>query len=177
MEIWLRTNVRPMLFGMIPAATVGLLGLVLLCGWPSYSPPTWLRVLAGSLAVLAFGNLAIQLWQLRRPRLAYADGNLLVWLRPGPAIRVPVDAVECFWFGRVPTLLQGKRNEKLEESIIKIRIADRAAEWHRQPVSRHLGEWQDGYITIRGTWCEPLTIDVVNRLNQRLADVACAAAR
>jgi hypothetical protein len=32
-------------------------------------------------------------------------------------------------------------------------------------------------VTIRGTWCEPLSVGLVNRLNQRLAEVSRAASR
>jgi hypothetical protein len=99
----------------------------------------------------------------------------LVWLRSGPPIRVPVGAVECFWLGHAASLLPGKRNQRTETQTIVIRIADKAVEWRQQDVKRQLGSWCDGYVTIRGTWCEPLNIEVVNRLNRRLAEVAAAA--
>jgi len=71
--------------------------------------------------------------------------------------------------------LPGKRNQRTETQTIVIRIADKAVEWRQQDVKRQLGSWCDGYVTIRGTWCEPLNIEVVNRLNRRLAEVAAAA--
>ena len=55
--------------------------------------------------------------------------------------------------------------------------SDRAEAWHRQEVKPGLGKWCEGYITIRGTWCEPLSVGLVNRLNQRLAEVARAVSR
>ena len=58
-----------------------------------------------------------------------------------------------------------------------IRIADSATEWRQQEVKPQLGKWCEGYITIRGTWCEPLSIDLINRLNERLAEVNRAPAR
>ena len=51
------------------------------------------------------------------------------------------------------------------------RLSQRETDWAHRDVKRALGHWCDGYITIRGTWCEPLNSDVVRRLNRRLADV------
>ena len=48
---------------------------------------------------------------------------------------------------------------------------DAAHEWRRSETKPSLGHWCDGYITIRGTWCEPLSIELVNRLNTRLFEV------
>ena len=41
---------------------------------------------------------------------------------------------------------------------------------HRD-VKPALGHWCDAYITIYGTWCEPLTTEVFSRMNKRLAEV------
>lgn len=176
MEIWLRTNSRALLLGMVPPLLLGLIGLALALGIPG-APPIWLRMGGGilaSVAVLAIGLLA---WNLRRPRLAYQDGHLLIWLRSGQPFRVPVDLVECFWLGQAPSLLPGKRHANTEAAALVIRIADRAAQWRQQLVKPQLGKWCEGYVTIRGTWCEPLGLDVVNRLNQRLSEVTRTAAK
>jgi hypothetical protein len=50
-------------------------------------------------------------------------------------------------------------------------LAESATQWHQMPVRASLGEWCDGYITVRGMWCEPLTIKLVTDLNRRLAQV------
>jgi hypothetical protein len=55
-----------------------------------------------------------------------------------------------------------------------IRIAESAADWQHVEVKPQLGSWCGGYVTVRGTWCEPLSISLVNRLNQRLAEVTAA---
>jgi hypothetical protein len=34
-----------------------------------------------------------------------------------------------------------------------------------------LGAWCDSYVTIRGTWCEPLNGELIRRLNRRLREV------
>ena len=177
MEIWLRTNTRAVLFGAALPLAIGLLGLLLLLGLPDREPAAWMRGL-GAVLLLASGALLLALLrQLRQPRLAYADAHLLVYLRSGAPFRVPVEAVECFWLGQAPSLLPGKRHAHTETAAVVIRIADRATEWRQQEVKPQLGLWCEGYLTIRGTWCEPLSLELVQRLNQRLAEVSRAASR
>ena len=171
MEIWLRTNVRAVLFGAILPLAVGLVGMALCLGLPGRAPAAWVRGVGIGLIVVAGLTIVLLVLQLRQPRLAYCDGQLLVWLRSGSPIRVPIGAVECFWLGHGASLLPGKRNERTETQTIVIRIADKAVEWRQQEVKPQLGAWCDGYVTIRGTWCEPLNLEVVNRLNRRLAEV------
>ena len=131
----------------------------------------WIRVTGLVLAVLSAAQIVQLLRQMRRPRMAYRAGELLLWLRGAAPIHVPIEVVECFWLGQAPSLLPGKRHEHTEAAAIVIRLAERAAEWRHQDVRPQLGAWCEGYVTIRGTWCEPLSIDVVNRLNRRLAEV------
>jgi hypothetical protein len=56
------------------------------------------------------------------------------------------------------------------------RLSQKAPEWMQAPVKQALGEWREGYVTIRGTWCEPLTIEVIRRLNARLRELHTAPA-
>ena len=174
-EIWLRTNARAVLLGTILPLAAGLLGLLLLVGLPGHEPAVWMRAVGGVLLAAAAALVLALLWQLRQPRLAYAEGHLLVWLRAGAPIRVPVEVVECFWLGQAPSLLPGKRHERTETAAVVIRIAERATEWHQQEVKPQLGKWCEGYITIRGTWCEPLNVQRIDQLNRRLAEVSRAA--
>ncbi len=173
-EIWLRPNRRAIYFGMVPPAVIVALGALLVFGLPGWSPPTWLRVLGGILAIPGIGLLVALLVQLRRPRVAFADGHLLLALRSGAPIRVPIHCVECFLIGKSPSLLPGKGKEHIDATSISVRIAESASEWQYQPVKPQLGAWCGGYVTIRGTWCEPLNLAVVNRLNERLAEVSRA---
>ena len=170
-EIWLRTNARAILLGTLLPLAAGIAGLGLLWGVDGDGPHAWLRGLGVVLLAGAGATVAALLWQLRQPRLAYADGQLLLWLRSGAPIRLPVEAVECFWLGQAPSLLPGKRHQQTESAAVVIRIAERAVDWQQQDVKPQLGKWCEGYITIRGTWCEPLNVDLVQRLNQRLAEV------
>jgi hypothetical protein len=176
MEVWLRTNVRALAFGMAPPAVIALIGLLLIVGMRSGEPPGWLRAVGWALVALSLATIATLAWQMRQPRLGYRDGELLVWLRSGGPIRVPIDVVEGFLLGQAPSLLPG-RHRASETATIVIRLAQRAEAWQRQDVKPQLGKWCEGYITIRGTWCEPLNVPLVNRLNQRLAEVARTASR
>jgi hypothetical protein len=54
-------------------------------------------------------------------------------------------------------------------SQLAVRLAERATEWSQIDVKPALGKWCGGYITIYGAWCEPLRIELVNRLNAQLA--------
>jgi hypothetical protein len=171
MEFWLRTNARVMLFGMVPPALFAVMGLVLLLGLPGREPPNWLRVVGGAMLAVSLTLIAALFRQMRKPRLAYYNGQILLWLRAGQPIRIPVEFVECFLLGQAPSMLPASERQNSETSALVLRIADRAIEWHRQEVKPQLGKWCEGYITIRGTWCEPLSIPLVNRLNARLAEI------
>jgi hypothetical protein len=175
-EVWLRTNSRALWFGMLPPAIVAIVGLLMVVGLPDRTPATWVR--AVGLVMLSAGLclVVLLLAQLRRPRLAYRNGELLVWLTQGAPVHVPIETVECFLLGQTPSLLPGKKHENTETASLVIRLAEAATEWHHQEVKPQLGAWCSGYITIRGTWCEPLDIPLVNRLNGRLAEVTRAAA-
>jgi hypothetical protein len=176
-EIWLRTNARALIVGMVPPAVVGLVGLLLVAGLPDRPSPTGLRVAGAVLAAISLAVVLALTRELRKPRLAYQDGELLIWLRWGSPIRVPIDLVEGFLLGQAPSLLPGRRHRQTETAALVIRISDRAPEWHRVQVKPQLGKWCEGYVTIRGTWCEPLSLDLVNRLNARLAEVSRTASR
>jgi len=52
-----------------------------------------------------------------------------------------------------------------------VRLAEAAEEWKHRDVRPALGEWCEGYITIRGSWCERITPELMRRMNGRLADV------
>jgi hypothetical protein len=96
---------------------------------------------------------------------------LLVNLRAGKPVAVPIDVVEAFLLGQGPAMLTNRRGDLREARVLTIRLAERAEEWANVEVKPALGKWCGGYIAIRGTWCEPLSLDLVNRLNYRLAEV------
>jgi len=169
-EIWLRTNARALWFAMVLPGACALLGLVLVTGWADAAPRLWVRLLGAglllvdSLVVIAFVRL------LSLPRLSYQDRWLTVYLS-ARGVRVPIEIVEGFLLGQGPSLLPGRKHQGTETTTVVIRLAESAEEWSHMDVRPALGKWCDGYITIRGTWCEPLNVEVVNRLNRRLAEV------
>jgi hypothetical protein len=170
-EPWLRTNRRALLAG----ATVPglLLGIGLLLAWAAPVGGNWqlLRYLGWAMIALGGPLLGVLLYFLGQPRLAYADEHLLVYLRsPGP-VRVPIDVVECFFLGQAPSRLPQPVGEGVKTATVVVRLAEAAKELREVPVKRSLGRWADGYITIDGTWCEPLHADLIRKLNARLVDV------
>jgi hypothetical protein len=167
-EIWLRPNRRALATGLVVPAGLALLAAgVLLAGGSHWG--TW--TVAGLLLALAL--LAAWAWRNldQTPRLAYEDGQLLVYLTPWKPYQVPVDRVECFFAGRAPTglPLPAGPPESVKTWSVVVRLAEAAQEWHERPVLAAWGEWKEGYITIRGTWCEPLDPEVLKKLNQRLS--------
>ena len=114
--------------------------------------------------------------QWQRPRLAVRGGVLLVGLRFGSSIRMPLEVTECAFFGRGPGDIPGRGEKEIKVINLVVRLDQRATEWAKREVWPAFGSWTDGYITIRGTWCEPLTLEVVQHINQRLHDLKQQAA-
>jgi hypothetical protein len=79
--------------------------------------------------------------------------------------------VEAFFVGQGPAELPGGMARSQETANLVARLAQRATEWAQRDVKPALGRWCEGYVTIRGTWCEPLNTELVRRLNRRLAEV------
>lgn len=150
----------------VVALGVGILGIASAGSHPVMQIGSWLLI------VLCVGGLASILWALFLPRVAHADGRLLLFLRGPTPIRIPIDAVECFFLGQGPSGIGGGLSgEGAESRNIVVRLAERATEWHHGDLDRRLGQWCDGYITITGTWCEPIDADVVGAMNHDLADL------
>ncbi len=170
-ECWLRSNRRVAAFGaIVPAARV-LVGVWLATGWAgtgASSAPRWIgAVVTGIGGVL----LATWLFVAGSPRLAYEHGYLVVALRVHRVLRVPIELVECFFLGQGPSHLPGPAGARARTANVVVRLAERADQWKHRVVHPMLGRWCDGYITVRGAWCEPLSTQVIQRLNLRLAEV------
>jgi hypothetical protein len=166
-EVWLRANRRAFYFGMIgPAICLVIGGALVLFG--DLSGIAWARGVG--LAIAAFAGVLLLLlgWQVLRPRVARQGNSLLLYLRPGTAIRVPLEFVEGFLLGQGPSFLRADQPDATIASTIVIRIADRAKDYAQRDVHSALGSWCNHYVTIRGVWCEPLSLEVVNRLNATL---------
>lgn len=170
-EVWLRTNRRALAMGMI------LPGLILAAslgglGWAVQTGRHWtigLMFLSGALLGLwMLGELLFALWQ---PRLAFEGGQLLVFLEPTRPTPVPIEIVECFFLGQGASELPKLAGREPETQNVVVRLAEAAAEWKHRDVKPAIGHWCEGYITLRGSWCERITPAVMQRLNRRLAEV------
>jgi hypothetical protein len=170
-EQWLRANRRAVLMGMVVPTAFGLIGLVLVAGAIGTLDFVWLRVVGGAVLALALFVMIAMCQQLRRPRLAYEDGCLLIYLSLGPPISVPLEHVECFLMGQGSAHLPGKQSQAAEVVTVVVRLAEKATDYAQRDVKPALGSWCDSHVTILGTWCEPLDESVVRRLNRRLAEV------
>lgn len=170
-EVWLKTNRRALLLGMtLPGI------LVLVCGaglsWSITTGKSWIvqlpLVIMTAVPLWMLGEL---LYALLQPRVAYDAGELLVFLEPARATRVPINIVEVMFLGQGPSELPKLNGREPETQNVVIRLAESATEWKHRSVRPAFGHWCEGYITIRGAWCEPITADLMRRLNHRLAEI------
>jgi len=175
-EVWLRTNRRALavamfLVGLVLALTLGSIPIaILLGGLPPQSRTTFIVSLLIVSLVPAW--LLFQLVRaLQQPRLAYAEGELLVYLEPQTPTRVPIDIVECFFLGQGASELPKLKGREPETQNVIVRLAESAVEWKHRDVRPSIGHWCEGYITLRGSWCEPITPAIMQRLNHRLAEL------
>lgn len=169
-ETWLKNNARAAWAGAIPLTVGVLAGGLLLVGVCDPLLGVGGRAIGGVLASVSLLLLVLVVAQTRQPRLAVEAEHLLVYLRSGGPVRVPLDVVEGFLLGQGPSFLPGKRFANAEAATLIVRLANRAPEWAMIETDRRLGSWCGHYITIHGAWCEPLSVDLANRLNARLAE-------
>lgn len=168
-QTWLRTNRRVLALSLPLPVLLAISGLVLVI-WPP-GDNVLLRLAGGIAGCTAVGGIVSLLWQMRQPRVGYRQGRLLVAVTRGAPAEVPIEFVECFLLGEVPAGPRGTRLAHRPATALVIRLAERATQWHQRETLPELGTWCGGYITLRGTWCEPLDVSLVQRLNERLAEV------
>ena len=169
-DVWLKTNRRALALGLGIPLVVAVLGGAAVA-WTVAARQHWIWQLAS--LVVAAGGLWLcgeLLYAITRPRVAYEAGELLVYLEPALATRVPIEIVEVFFLGQGPGGLPKLKGREPETQNVIIRLAESASEWKHREVKPALGHWCEGYITIRGGWCEPITPEVMKRLNRRLAE-------
>jgi hypothetical protein len=169
-EIWLQSNRRVFLPPLITAAAAAVLFLIL-----AYADVADGRKWWGGIAC-AFAWAAVFVWGAsRRARLAFDGRHLRINTGlPEPAT-IPIELIEGFFLGKGPAYLKGKDDYKTETSTLIVRVAERAPEWEKLPTDVRVAAWCGHHITLRGTWTEPLSVDVAHRLNQRLYDVQHAS--
>jgi hypothetical protein len=125
----------------------------------------WALTAVGLVLMLGLFN------QLRRPRIAFRNGEVLFHLRSGAPVAVPVEIVEAFFLGQGPANIPAVGGQPAETVNLVARLSQKAPEWAKVEVKPALGLWCEGYVTIRGTWCEPLNGEVIRRLNRRLREL------
>lgn len=169
-ETWLLPNRRVYAIGLVIAGTIAA-GLVIcavvaaLVGW------WWISGLSAGLGIAAAWSVGTFVAAMRQPRLAFGAEQLWVYLDPRVPIGVPIEIVECFFLGQGPSFLtEGKQKEAETQNII-VRLAESAVDWKHREVPDRYGHWCEGYITLRGAWCEPITRERMQALNRRLAEV------
>lgn len=164
-ETWLKPNRR--VLTVFLAGSLVLVGFALWLLWQQKPIAFWGGVWLFPPAVIS-GFFVVS--RMLRRRLGYRSGTLLVGLGSREPIPVPIDKVECFFLGSSPTRISGRWGLRSRAVSVVIRLAERAAEHHNRSVLPRLGTWSDGYITIRGSWCEPVSPALVASLNKRLTE-------
>jgi hypothetical protein len=165
-EVWVRTNPRiyyaaaatAAIVCLLPGVAARLAGIGATMTWP------WICAAAGLIVAAILAVLS------RRPRVAFDGTNVRFYVRAGARVDVPVELVEAFLLGRGPTYLPGHSNDTTETTTLVVRISERAEEFNHVETTPTLAAWCGHYCTLRGTWTEPLGIELVNRLNRRLYD-------
>src|SRR5688572_25381899 len=114
-ETWLRPNGRLLLVACIAPALLVVLGLAVTFDLLVQAPPA-ARIFAATLAALGGILLAVLAWFFRQPRLAYDGRNLLVNLRAGRPVAVPIGYVECFFLGSDLRQLPGRSGREVQMS-------------------------------------------------------------
>jgi hypothetical protein len=166
-EVWLHANRRVLLMALVPALALTLVGALLLGSAAS----GLVRGIAWALVALGIALTIGLSGQLRRPRIAFRNGEVLFNLRSGAPVAVPAELVEAFFLGQGPANLPNVDGKPAETVNLVARISQKAPEWAKVEVKPALGNWCEGYVTIRGTWCEPLDGEVIRRLNRRLREI------
>jgi len=148
---------------MVPVGLLGGLGFMLLgSDWH------WLGATVAAFAAALFVGLIVQ---CLRPRVALRGNRILFYLKAGGPIAVPLEVVEAFFQGEDLAHLPGESKHRAKSVNLIARLSQRATDWHERDVKPALGRWSEGYVTVRGTWCEPIDGEVIRRLNRRLNEV------
>ena len=104
-ECWLRPNRRVLVVAIVLLAGLALLASMLASG--KWWPGSWLtlKVMLAMVALWIWVRVIMLVNHACLPRLAYQQGDLLVFLRYRRPLRVPVSQVECFFLGQGDSML------------------------------------------------------------------------
>lgn len=168
-KILLRSNRR---FGTLGISLAVILATVCCVVAASTSNP-WLFAAASALATLG-AVVALQAGLfLATPRVAIDERELLLYVRSlRKPFRVPLDVVEVFFIGQGAVSGtepgQPREYEGAVAANVIVRLAESAPEWHLRTVNPWLAVWSDGYVTIRGLWCENIDQELLKAMNGTL---------
>jgi hypothetical protein len=168
-QIWLRPNKRILMVGLsIPLLVLLLGGASMILAWRWQAATGW-WIAAGLLMLLGGYASTGLVFSMLTPRLGYDRGDLVVILDSKPT-RVPLELVEGVFLGesKADEHLTGDQPAKSKNLIVRLSQPDHR--WKQIDVKPALGNWEHGYITCHGAWCEPLSVDVASRINKLLAD-------
>jgi hypothetical protein len=168
MEIWLRGNPRS---SWLPAGGAALLFALAAISWGALpTSSAWRLGITLSLAVLALVFVSFAGLLQRAARIGFDGRHVLLYIRPGAPQLLPLDVVEVFFLGQGEgaTGDHHATGPPLETANVVVRIAERAHEYQQGPTSKLLAHWCGGYITIYGTWCQPLDGEAIIALNRKL---------
>lgn len=162
---WLRANPRPALVLALPLALCGAALAALGMGYPLGAGRIFL--LASGMAALLIAAVTATL--TLRPRLRQQGDRLRFQVRWLGAEEVPLEAVEGFLLGtgELPVSVGGR---PVEAATLVVKLADAELPWADRPTNRMLAQWCDHYVRVRGVFCEPLSVRLVEGLNARLAE-------
>lgn len=167
LRVWLRGNRRAAAAaiggGALAALVLLLVARVAAGAWP------W-RVGAGLAAAPLAAGAALAA-AAARPRLLPRGDRLVVRVGLLSAEEVPLGIVECFFLGsrlEPPPVDDGTRGGERVRTLV-MRLAERATAFASRPTFAPFGSWAEGSVTFDGRWCEPLSVDLVRRLNRELA--------
>ena len=169
-ECWLKPNRRPTYVALAIGLLVVLIsGVGITLAWRNGST---IGLLFASFGLTAGGVCCLTCWfALRRARVTYFDGSLFVHDGSQSPVSVPIDVVEVFFLGSGPAIHDEAGDSGPRTANVVIRIAESANQWHQGELAPAVGKWSEGYIVLRGTWCEPIGHDRLNELNRRLAEI------
>ena len=162
--VWLRTNQRACGALLAPAGALVLLGGLLLM------PSGWTRPVGLTFAMVGCIAAAWIVREIITPRLACDGTHLLVFAGGRRPFRVPLEIVEVFFLGQGPSKLPQAVGRPLVNSTIVVRLAEAATEWRKRDTNTRVAHWCEGYITLRGVWCEPIDTETIRRLNSTLVE-------
>lgn len=147
-------------------ALANIVGSALIFRWPQI--PILVRTVAVTgTAILALAALMVLSVSIGA-RVARRGDQILLRLGSLRPLNLPLDSVECFFHGQAPSPCGLGADDSLRVNSLVVRIAERDKERQQGEVPSMFGKWCGGYITMNGLWCEPISLDQLNKLNRRL---------